>query len=629
MLRALDEVEGLDWIRLLYLYPTALTDELIEVLASSKRVLPYVDVPLQHASDRLLALMKRGSTEARQRRLVERLREGIPNVTLRTTYMVGFPGEDEEDFARLCDFVRETRFDRVGVFRYSDEEGTAAYGLPGKVPRTVARQRYHRLLEIQREIMLEKLESKVGEVSPVLVDAVIGGGLAQARLPSQAPEIDGVVFLKGDVQPGDLVDARITGVREVDLEAELVRGRGLSPLLPPVAPRQQIGLAAPLAAGLGPDLPRLGEAAADALFEGLGLGAVEELDESQTPGQEELRQRRLDGPEQRLFPRPVAGANAGQLGRGIAEQDVGAAPQKIQKYWKNRGIREIPRHREDVFELQGRIDGRQIHPGDTPAGAYVLRRHLEPSARPTAQIDDALTFPEDPLGSLDLRQLVGRPRGVSLALGALVEGILALIGQELAASRHGVAHADQAVVVPGDGAADHQQVSLRIHPHHLEVADGHPRVAHAAEHAHPLDDLAGVGARPDRAGVAEGFVGPVGPSLHRKVVALHHACGAPALGGADHVHLLAGLEDVRLEGASDLVLLESLGIDPTLTDVPLGRHARLLEVTQSRLREGLAAPLAIAQLEGGVAVLFLGLLLDRRYWVQPRAPSRECNRPHR
>lgn len=222
MLRALDEVEGLDWIRLLYLYPTALSDELIEVLARSKRVLPYVDVPLQHASDRILALMKRGSTEARQRRLVERLREGIPDVTLRTTYMVGFPGEGEEDFARLCDFVRETRFDRVGVFRYSDEEGTAAYQLPGKVPRTVARERYRRLLEIQREIMREKLESRVGEVSRVLVDAVISGGLAQARLPSQAPEIDGVVFLKGDVQPGDLVDARITGVRDVDLEAELV-----------------------------------------------------------------------------------------------------------------------------------------------------------------------------------------------------------------------------------------------------------------------------------------------------------------------------------------------------------------------------------------------------------------------
>ena len=222
MLRALDRVEGLDWIRLLYLYPTAITDELIEVLASSRRVLPYVDVPLQHASDRILALMQRGSTGARQRRLVERLRQGIPGVTLRTTYMVGFPGEEEEDFARLCDFVRETRFDRVGVFRYSDEEGTAAHRLPGKVPRAVARERYHRLLEIQQEIMLEKLESSVGEVSPVLVDEVIGAGLAQARLPSQAPEIDGVVLLMGDVQPGDLVDARITGVREVDLEAELV-----------------------------------------------------------------------------------------------------------------------------------------------------------------------------------------------------------------------------------------------------------------------------------------------------------------------------------------------------------------------------------------------------------------------
>jgi ribosomal protein S12 methylthiotransferase len=200
----------------------ALSDELIDVMASSERVLPYVDVPLQHASDRILALMKRGSTEARQRRLVERLREGIPNLTLRTTYMVGFPGESEEDFARLCDFVRETRFDRVGVFRYSDEEGTAAHRLAGKVPRAVARERYQRLLEIQREIMLEKLACRVGEESKVLVDTVIGGGLAQARLPSQAPEIDGVVFLKGEVRPGDLVHARITGVREVDLEAELV-----------------------------------------------------------------------------------------------------------------------------------------------------------------------------------------------------------------------------------------------------------------------------------------------------------------------------------------------------------------------------------------------------------------------
>jgi ribosomal protein S12 methylthiotransferase len=224
LLRALDDVEGLDWVRLLYVYPTALSDELIDVLANARRVLPYVDVPLQHASDRVLALMKRGATAERQRRLVQRLRERIPEVTLRTTYLVGFPGEEEADFEELCEFVRETRFDRVGVFRYSDEEGTAAFDLPGKVPRSVARERYRRLTEIQHEIMQEKLGSRVGEEAQVLVDAVIGSGLAQARLPSQAPEIDGLVYLKGDVRPGQLVSARITGVRDVDLEAELLDG---------------------------------------------------------------------------------------------------------------------------------------------------------------------------------------------------------------------------------------------------------------------------------------------------------------------------------------------------------------------------------------------------------------------
>jgi ribosomal protein S12 methylthiotransferase len=222
LLRALDEVEGIDWIRLLYVYPTAVTDELIETLAGGQHVLPYVDVPLQHASDRMLRAMKRGATAARQRELIARLRAGIPGLTLRTTFIVGFPGETDVDFDELCEFVRQARFDRVGVFRYSDEEGTAAAAYPGKVPRTVARARHRRLLAIQREIMAEKLGALVGSEATVLVDEA-GARIARGRLASQAPEIDGAVILRGETKAGELVRAQITGVRGgADLEAAVV-----------------------------------------------------------------------------------------------------------------------------------------------------------------------------------------------------------------------------------------------------------------------------------------------------------------------------------------------------------------------------------------------------------------------
>jgi ribosomal protein S12 methylthiotransferase len=226
LVRALDEVEGLDWIRLLYLYPSAVDDDLIAALGGARRVLPYVDVPLQHASDAMLKAMKRGTTAARQRRLVERLRAGIPGVTLRTTFIVGFPGETDADFEALCEFVREVRFDRVGVFRYSDEEGTAAAGYGAKVPRSLARARYRRLAALQREIMAETLAAQVGREADVLVDAVLDRGRALGRLASQAPEIDGITHLhaaRGSaLAPGALVRARVTRVRGgVDLDAEV------------------------------------------------------------------------------------------------------------------------------------------------------------------------------------------------------------------------------------------------------------------------------------------------------------------------------------------------------------------------------------------------------------------------
>jgi ribosomal protein S12 methylthiotransferase len=211
-------LEGVDWVRLLYVYPSAVTGELIEALAGRRRVLPYVDVPLQHASDAMLRAMRRGTTADRQRRLVERLRAEIPDLTLRTTFIVGFPGETDADFEELCDFVREVRFDRVGVFRYSDEEGTAAFALPGKVPRRIARERHRAILALLRELQAERLAEGVGREVELLIDAG-GRDRARGRLRSQAPDIDGEVLLQAGAPTGALLRARITGVRAPDLVA--------------------------------------------------------------------------------------------------------------------------------------------------------------------------------------------------------------------------------------------------------------------------------------------------------------------------------------------------------------------------------------------------------------------------
>jgi ribosomal protein S12 methylthiotransferase len=218
LLRALDAVDGLDWIRLLYVYPSAVTEALIEAIAGGRRLLPYVDVPLQHASDPVLRSMRRGATAARQRRLIERLREAIPDLTLRTTFLVGFPGERDADFEALCDFAREMRFDRAGVFRYSDEEGTAAFDLPGRVPRSLARQRQRVLVGILREIQAEKQRELLGREVELLIDAG-GRDRARGRMRSQAPEIDGEVVLRGPARAGEMLRARIVAARGADLEA--------------------------------------------------------------------------------------------------------------------------------------------------------------------------------------------------------------------------------------------------------------------------------------------------------------------------------------------------------------------------------------------------------------------------
>jgi len=225
LLQALAKVEGIDWIRIHYAYPIGMPDELLEVIASEPKVLSYLDMPLQHASGTMLKAMKRGVTRAGQERILERVRASIPDITIRTTFIVGFPGETEDDFEVLMDFVRKERFSRVGVFTYCQESGTPAAELGDQVPEEVRLDRQARLMELQAQISLERNEALVGQVLPIMVDGVSEETdlLLKGRLATQAPDVDGHVLLtsapKG-VKAGDILPFRITRATEHDLVAE-------------------------------------------------------------------------------------------------------------------------------------------------------------------------------------------------------------------------------------------------------------------------------------------------------------------------------------------------------------------------------------------------------------------------
>jgi ribosomal protein S12 methylthiotransferase len=228
LLRKLDDVDGIEWIRILYAYPAYFTDELIETLARAKKILPYLDMPLQHASDRVLRRMQRRVDRAATEELLARLRAAIPELTLRTTFIVGFPGETEVEFDELCDFVRGQRFDRLGVFPYSREPGTPADRLTEHLADEVKTERRNQLMALQQEIAFARADQRVGTETEVIVDGpdpeVPGHYLA--RGPFDAPEIDCVVRLKGkNLRPGDLVRARVTGADGYDLAARAIRVR--------------------------------------------------------------------------------------------------------------------------------------------------------------------------------------------------------------------------------------------------------------------------------------------------------------------------------------------------------------------------------------------------------------------
>jgi ribosomal protein S12 methylthiotransferase len=223
LLRELDGVEGLRWVRLLYLYPTTITDETIEAIAASDKVVPYIDLPLQHGADSMLKRMRRPGSRASYERLLLGLREKLPGVTLRTTFVVGFPGETEAEFEELYDFVKTVEFDHVGVFTYSHEEGTAAFEMADDVPAKVKAQRQRRLMSLQKRIVQRRLARRIGERVEVLVDGPSAEHdlVLQGRLAGQAPEIDPVVFLtEGDpevLKAGDFVSGEIVAARGYDL----------------------------------------------------------------------------------------------------------------------------------------------------------------------------------------------------------------------------------------------------------------------------------------------------------------------------------------------------------------------------------------------------------------------------
>ncbi len=225
LLQQLSAVEGLQWIRLMYLHPDHLTDDLIGLVASEEKILSYLDLPIQHISDPVLKKMNRQARGDDLRRRIGRVQESIPDVVLRTSLIVGFPGEGEEDFRTLCDFVRETRFHHLGVFEYSREEGTPAASLPDPVPPEVRRDRREILMEIQAEISKVRNEERIGKTLEVLVEGRSSETdlLLAGRYYGQAPEIDGQVLInEGNADVGRFYPVRITDAFEYDLLGGIV-----------------------------------------------------------------------------------------------------------------------------------------------------------------------------------------------------------------------------------------------------------------------------------------------------------------------------------------------------------------------------------------------------------------------
>ena len=227
LLERLCRIEGISWIRLLYCYPEEITDELLEVMASQQKICHYIDIPIQHASDRILQRMGRRTTRDEICGVIEKLRDRMPDIAIRTTLISGFPGETEQDHEELKSFIRQVRFDRLGVFPYSREEGTPAAQMPGQIPEEIRQKRADELMLLQQEIAFEKARSMKGHMLDVMIEGRLPEeGIYVGRTYMDAPGVDGRVFLEYDGQwmSGQIVKVRVTDAVEYDLIAQAVDG---------------------------------------------------------------------------------------------------------------------------------------------------------------------------------------------------------------------------------------------------------------------------------------------------------------------------------------------------------------------------------------------------------------------
>lgn len=225
LLKALSDVRGLDWIRLLYLYPDGLDEKVLQLIKERDNLVKYFDMPLQHINDKMLKLMNRKMTREEVEGTVERIRKFIPNAVIRTQFIVGFPGEGEEEFNELLEFVKKHEFDRVGCFKYSPQEGTAGGKMDGQIDEEIKEERFHKLMKAQNKISKKMHRKFIGQTLKVIIDGVSEETdlLLQGRTSQQAPGIDGVVLItEGDAKPGDIVNVLITDSHDYDLVGKIV-----------------------------------------------------------------------------------------------------------------------------------------------------------------------------------------------------------------------------------------------------------------------------------------------------------------------------------------------------------------------------------------------------------------------